>query len=101
MSFFRQLYLIITGQIEELSVEWEQLENLKKIGMVEHCEVLNLKKVATLCNCEDDCSADPSNRFVHVNDKCVHMDGTNHGIMGKKWALHYKQVEKLSVEMTR
>ena len=43
MSFFRQLYLIITGQIEELSVEWEHLENPKKIGIVESCDVLNLK----------------------------------------------------------
>lgn len=96
MNFFRQLHLLITGQVEKLSVEWEQLENLKKIGMVEYCE-----EVATLCNCKDDCSADPSNRFVHVNDKCVHMDGTNHGIMGKKWPLHYKQVKELSMEMSR
>ncbi|HEY4680276.1 MAG TPA: hypothetical protein VIH04_03305 [Nitrosarchaeum sp.] len=101
MSFFRQLYLIITGQIEELSVEWEHLENPKKIGIVESCDVLNLKKFATLCNCEDDCSADPSNRFVHVDDKCIHMDVTSHRIMGKKRALHYKQVKKLSVEMTK
>ena len=52
--------------------------------MFEYCEILDLKKVTTLCNCGDECPADPSNRLVHVDGKCVHADGTNHEIKGKK-----------------
>ena len=36
---------------------------------------------ATLCNCtEKQCNADPKNKFVHIKDECIHLDGTRHKI---------------------
>ncbi len=33
-----------------------------------------------LCDCIDECPAHPNNRWIHVGDECLHVDGTRHKI---------------------
>ena len=36
---------------------------------------------AHICNCvNNECNTHPANRLVHVDNECVHMDGTHHKI---------------------
>jgi len=41
------------------------------------------KKGVHLCNCTDECPAHPNNRWIHVSDECLHVDGTRHRIYHK------------------
>ena len=41
------------------------------------------KKETRVCDCVDECPAHPSNRWIHVDDECLHVDGTRHRIYHK------------------
>ena len=58
---------------------------------------------ARICNCIDsECDTHPSNRLLHLDGECVHLDGTRHKIKTKKYAEHKKytcQVCNTEVEL--
>ncbi len=33
-----------------------------------------------LCDCRNNCPASPLKRFIHVDDECIHIDGSRHKI---------------------
>ena len=50
-----------------------------------------IKTEIHICNCIDsECNSPPSNRLVHVDGECIHLDGTRHKIKTKKYDEHKK-----------
>ncbi len=40
-------------------------------------------KGSHVCDCIDECPTHPNNRWIHVGDECLHVDGTRHKIYRK------------------
>lgn len=60
-----------------LAINFLQADNLGRGGG--YVSTDETKAKGTLCNCDQkECPTPYSNRYLHVNDECVHLDGTKH-----------------------